>query len=493
MLGTSTTVTQTSLSNSLGNWSGLTWLKHPLSKSLFPDWLWLPPHLLPVPQRLLPDINNPICHLHHPSQLELWSGRRRTMACVQIGMIHSQVGSNIEGWRLFWSPPQKIPGCEWHRGWVPAVVLPSASHQVISEDPPVPSKKVKTKQVEVKVEKPKPTEKKGKSKWRDNNEEDEDAMAVDDNASDQGEPKQKWPCLIYGEKSDQKWTKFFLSIFFSDFKYMKQEKRITILEAQVSTCDKVAQESTQTSQRLDTMEGQVHRFTGALESFPGQIRIDDTFRLVPDKRQITPAPAAGPSHIRSASPSPLLEIPMDEDDADLGVPSSVADTWTTPSDVQEVAATTAAISDPIPDPVPDPITVLAPAPSVDSLHLPTVNLIPATPQGSSVSHQPPLPTAIAEAQAAPPPPCPVPHGHSRTPAVDPSRLGLREGPTTRARSCSKTPIWFGALQFFVFVSRGWWFLFYIKFICHAILRVTPCMGVNVIIYINVWSTIVYKK
>ena len=41
---------------------------------------------------------------------------------------------------------------------------------------------------------------------------------------------------------------FFLLFFFSDFKYIEQEKRIAVLEAQVSAFDMVAAESTQTSQ-----------------------------------------------------------------------------------------------------------------------------------------------------------------------------------------------------------------------------------------------------
>ena len=82
-------------------------------------------------------------------------------------------------------------------------------------DSPVRTTKGKVK---VKVEKPKPrprlTEKMGKAKRQDGDEEDEDAMAVDDNASDEGEPKQKWPRPIQGEKSDQKCSKFFLLFFF---------------------------------------------------------------------------------------------------------------------------------------------------------------------------------------------------------------------------------------------------------------------------------------
>ena len=50
---------------------------------------------------------------------------------------------------------------------------------------------------------------------------------------------------------------------------MEQEKWIAVLKAWVNTFDKVTLESTQTSQRLDNMEGQVQQFTGALESFLG--------------------------------------------------------------------------------------------------------------------------------------------------------------------------------------------------------------------------------
>ena len=50
---------------------------------------------------------------------------------------------------------------------------------------------------------------------------------------------------------------------------MEQDKWIAVLKARVKAFDKVAEESTRTIQRLDSMEGQVHRFTGALESFLG--------------------------------------------------------------------------------------------------------------------------------------------------------------------------------------------------------------------------------
>jgi len=60
--------------------------------------------------------------------------------------------------------------------------------------------------VKVKVERPKLklTGKGGKAKQRDSDMENEDAMEVDDNESNDGEPKQKWPHLIQGEEPDQK-------------------------------------------------------------------------------------------------------------------------------------------------------------------------------------------------------------------------------------------------------------------------------------------------
>jgi len=48
---------------------------------------------------------------------------------------------------------------------------------------------------------------------------------------------------------------------------MEQDKRIAVLEARFKAFDKVAEESTRMVQWLDSMEGQVHRFTGVLESF----------------------------------------------------------------------------------------------------------------------------------------------------------------------------------------------------------------------------------
>ena len=84
-------------------------------------------------------------------------------------------------------------------------------------DSPVWTTKAKVKPVEKLKPKPRPTEKKDKAKQQDGDEEDEDAMTVDNNASDEGEPKQKQPHLIQGEKSDQKCSKSFLLFFFFRF------------------------------------------------------------------------------------------------------------------------------------------------------------------------------------------------------------------------------------------------------------------------------------
>ena len=247
------------------------------------------------------------------------------------------------------------------------------------------------------------------------------------------------------------------------------DKRIAVLEARVMAFDKVADETTRTSHRLDAMEGQVHKFTGALETFLSRIRIDERLRLVPDTSRIenrrSPSLITGPllPVTRSTSPSTphLLEIPMDEDDADSapGVSTSLmADTRTTPpsatqQDVQmgppattvsesaQMSAPDSVAPAPVAAPPPVPVTpapVAAPTP-INHARLPAVNLIPPTPQGSQLAPTASVapPTTTAE---VPPPPRQVPRGRSRTAATDTSLLGIQGGAITRSRSRSKTPI-----------------------------------------------------
>lgn len=199
---------------------------------------------------------------------------------------------------------------------------------------------------------------------------------------------------------------------------------------------------------MDAMEGSVHRFAGALETFLGRIQIDDRLRLVPDTMRLAPAPhpslqSVAPGTpvvlptIRSVSPSTPLELPMDEDDVAVAS-SSAQDTRTTPSDVD----TDIRMVDVAPIPTGSATSPLGSlAPERAPIPPPTPTVVPATPQGSqdvaiavpTLSLPNPSPT-IAEVDSIPPP---LARKRSRTPAA--GLLGV-EARTTRARSRSKTPI-----------------------------------------------------
>jgi hypothetical protein len=237
--------------------------------------------------------------------------------------------------------------------------------------------------------------------------------------------------------------------------------------------DKVADETSRNSQRLDTIEGSVQRFAGALEHFLGRIQIDDRLRLVPDNRLLTPAPLA---QTRSASPSTSLFLPTDgstpiflptDDESDVGIATpSAQDTRTTPSDlntdvrmadVGPILTGSAPPVVPIQAPGPPPFPQPPPA-STHTVPQPTVNVIPATPQGSQKSNvpteapsvprprpsPPPPPTEVesippplpTEGESIPPPPR-NPRGRSRTPAA--ALLAVESSRTTRSRSRSKEP------------------------------------------------------
>jgi hypothetical protein len=237
----------------------------------------------------------------------------------------------------------------------------------------------------------------------------------------------------------------------------------------------VAAEATKTSQRMDAMEGQVNRFTGALETFLGRIHIDDRLRLVPDNRRIgdTPsesAPILAPSPslfpvTRSPSPTTFLDLPMDKDDDGQGVTSpSVHDTRTTPSDfnpeirMAEVAPIGTGLgplgSQPPADPAlaPPDSTDLAPVPDHLDDAAPTFNVTPATPHGSQQGAAP-TPTVHAPPPSRPSPPPthpsplpPLPHAEESAPPPRPrsrtpvkTLLDVPAARTTRSRSRSKDP------------------------------------------------------
>ena len=173
----------------------------------------------------------------------------------------------------------------------------------------------------------------------------------------------------------------------------EHEKRLAALEERVKTLDQVAEETSRTSRRVDAIEGSVTRFTGALETFLGRIRIDDRLRLVPDNRRISPAPIFPIT--RSASPTTPMDLPMDEDEDTGPDPSSVAGA-TTPSDHQVERMELPIPSGPGSVLSPDPTAIAAPLPASplpSPIAGPTVTLIPATPQESQQVEMPgPLPT-----------------------------------------------------------------------------------------------------
>lgn len=169
---------------------------------------------------------------------------------------------------------------------------------------------------------------------------------------------------------------------------------------------KVAEETTRTSRRVDAIEGTVNRFAGSLEGFLSRIQIDDRLRLVPDTRRIEGSHSPCPPSRLSPSPFTPLEVPMDLDEADSDAPTL-----------------------PLPSPVVDPA--------------PSVNLIPATPQASQEGPvplprppSPPLPP-VSEVESLPPP---SRHLRSRSRSQAAAFLGAEEGRNTRSRSRSKTPI-----------------------------------------------------
>ena len=91
----------------------------------------------------------------------------------------------------------------------------------------------------------------------------------------------------------------------------EHDKRLAVLEERVKAIDKVADEVTRTTHRMDTMEAYVHRFGGQLEDFLGRIQIDDRLRLVPDSNRLEVADSPGLLAItRSVSPCTPLHLMM---------------------------------------------------------------------------------------------------------------------------------------------------------------------------------------
>lgn len=223
--------------------------------------------------------------------------------------------------------------------------------------------------------------------------------------------------------------------------------------------DKVAEETVRTSLRVDAMESGFNRVADMLQAFLNRVHIDDRLLLVPEQRRLSLGPIPT---TRSASPNTPKEIPMDEDDTEIGgIAMSPAATCSTPSDqpgermvgpfgagpnemgpnemgpieMGPIASGSGLV--PSPEPTPPPSTLPGPDPP-SPIAAPTLAVIPATPQGSQdvamALAVPSLPTTMTE---DPLPPPPIIRSRSRTPVAE--LLGT-EGRTTRARSRGKTPI-----------------------------------------------------
>jgi len=217
--------------------------------------------------------------------------------------------------------------------------------------------------------------------------------------------------------------------------------------------------------RLTGVESNVAAFTGTLEHFLGRIQIDDSLRLVPDHRTIRGPPEDPVDIVPSCSASIVELDPHTDPDADATpldlptldleggdenipmIPSPVAGTVTTPSEIQEDDRMVGLprLSPIPPEPArPTGDTTMAPPPLPPPP--PSLNLIPPTPHQSQEAVQSEAdrlePGEIRD--RSPPAHTPVPRARarSRTPfGIQPMASSSRlEPPTTRSRSRSKTPI-----------------------------------------------------
>jgi hypothetical protein len=183
-------------------------------------------------------------------------------------------------------------------------------------------------------------------------------------------------------------------------------KRIEKLEAQVAGLAEDNKTSKQLATRLTGLEENIGRFTGALENFLGQIRIDDGLRLVQDNRRLMPVdsgditlpfdPAAFASiadmdmaYVSESGPVEPDEMSLETDEEEAGdvadipmLDSPFDGTATTPSEFPDDERIGPVDDVPRVSPIPpvsgrpDADTEMAPPPP------PAVNVVPATPQQS---------------------------------------------------------------------------------------------------------------
>lgn len=230
----------------------------------------------------------------------------------------------------------------------------------------------------------------------------------------------------------------------------RSDARLTALEGQVAELTKGMQHSVQLGARLGQIEGQVHRVSGALDTFLSRITIDDRLRLVPETRWIQP-----PSHSPSQPTTPIDGGVVMDDTEGSSLRHSISHGSTSPSEIpddvrmEEVENSNldihraSLIAEPDPtDCIPaDLDTVMAGPPP------PALNVFPPTPLASHevstsqwvvVPSDPPVPhpDPIAGGRA-------VSRARSRTPLEvlqSSTHLSAEAAHPARTRSRSKTPL-----------------------------------------------------
>jgi hypothetical protein len=183
--------------------------------------------------------------------------------------------------------------------------------------------------------------------------------------------------------------------------FLDVAERFERLEARVAGLMDESKTVKQLEARMTGMETDVGRMTGALEHFLGQIRIDDSLRLVPDNRALGPPPTlaissgqgtsrqmdVGVSTESGAGSGSDAHMPMNSDFGEDNPMMATPATATTPSDYQEeermVLPLPPHVSAQFPPNPPEPIqtpgdVAMAPPP-------PPIHFIPATPQQSQES------------------------------------------------------------------------------------------------------------
>lgn len=236
-------------------------------------------------------------------------------------------------------------------------------------------------------------------------------------------------------------------------------------------------ETGRVSTRLGSLEKQVDRFTGSLEGFLRQIRIDDTLRLVPERQRVASVEQEDldldetPLDL-DLEPAAMLEE-LEDSAMDVSrLASPAPPSATTPSD----APVELRMEEPtrlfLPDSGSDSGTPeVPPAGDVEMGPplVPTVQLIPATPQSSqdAAGQSAPILPQVPDPEPIQPPP-PSTRQPSPADAIPPPRLGMgrvrsplpsqlaaelrasikstssrlspTDGPQTRSRSRSRPPV-----------------------------------------------------